>query len=91
MAKGALSVDRVNVGRGPGKCNFYRQNAPFDSARGTGEGGRKGGIPAAGRVCQQQGGYDLVGHVPCYRMIHFGGYLTQVEGAGGDTVKNLSC
>jgi hypothetical protein len=23
-------------------------------------------------------------------MIHFGGYLTQVEGAGGDTVKNLS-
>ncbi len=56
----------------------------------TGEGGRKRGIPAAGRVWQQQGGYSLVGHVPRYRMIHFGGYLTQVEGAGGDTVKNLS-
>ena len=90
MAKGELSVDRVNVGRGPGKCNFYRQNAPFDSARGTGEGGRKRGIASAGRVWQQQGGYGLVGHVPRYRMIHFGGYLTQVEGAGGDTVKNLS-
>ncbi len=63
---------------------------PFDSARGTGEGGRKRGIASAGRVWQQQGGYGLVGHVPRYRMIHFGGYLTQVEGAGGDTVKNLS-
>ncbi len=41
-------------------------------------------------VWQQQGGYDLVDHVPLYRLVHFGGYLTQVEGAGGDTVKNLS-
>jgi hypothetical protein len=25
-----------------------------------------------------------------YRMVRFGGHPTQVEGAGGDTVKNLS-
>ena len=89
MAKGALSVDRVNVGRGPGKCNFYRQNAPFDSARGTGEGGRKRGIASAGRVWQQQGGYGLVGHVPRYRMVRFEGHPRQVEGTARDTVKNL--
>ncbi len=74
---------------GPGKCNFYRQNAPFESARGTGEGGRKRGIAAAGRTWQEQGGYVLVDHVPRYRMVRFGRHLTQVEGAGGDTVKNL--
>jgi hypothetical protein len=55
-----------------------------------GEGGRKRGIAAAERVWQQQGGHDLVGHVPRYRMVRFGGHPTQVEGAGGDTVKNLS-
>jgi hypothetical protein len=69
---------------------FYRQNTPFESARGTGEGGRKRVIDAAGRVYQQEGGYVLVGHVPRYRMIRFGGHPTQIEGAGGDTVKNLS-
>jgi hypothetical protein len=90
MAKGALSVDRVNVGPGPGKCNFYRQNAPFESARGTGEGGRKRDIAAAGRVWHQQGENVIVGHVPRYRMVRFGGHPTQVEGAGRDTVKNLS-
>jgi hypothetical protein len=35
---------------GPRKCNFYRQNAPFESGRGTGEGGRKRGIAAARTV-----------------------------------------
>ena len=77
---------------GPGKCNFYRQNAAFESARGTGEGGRKQGIAAAGRSWQQEGGYGLVGHVPRYRMVCFGRNLTQVEAAGGDTVEvaNLS-
>ncbi len=33
--------------------------------------------------------HDLVGHVPRYRMVRFGGYPTQVEGARRDTVKNL--
>ena len=75
---------------GPRKCNFYPQNAPFESARGTGEGGRKRGIAAAGRVWQQQGGYGLVGHVPRCTKVRFGGHPTQVQGAGGDTVKNLS-
>ena len=76
---------------GPTKRNFYLQNAPFESARGTGEGGRKGGIAAAERVWEEQGGYGLVDHVPRYRMVRFGRNLTQVEGAGGDTVKNRSC
>ena len=75
---------------GPRKCNFYPQNAPFESARGTGEGGRKRDKAAAGRVWQEQGWYGLVGHVPRYRMVRFGGHPTEVEGAGGDTVKNLS-
>ena len=75
---------------GPRKCNFYRQNVPFESARGKGKGGRKRGIAAAGRVCQQQGWHDLVGHVSRYRMVRFGGHPTQVEGVGGDTVKYLS-
>ena len=75
---------------GPTKRNFYLQNAPFESARGTGEGGRKGGIAAAERVWQEQGGYVLVDHVPHYRMVHFGRNLTQVEGEGGDEVKNRS-
>ncbi len=65
-------------------------NAPFESARGTGEGGRKRGITGAGRVWQQQGENGIVGHVPRYRMVRFGGHPTQVEGAGRDTVKNLS-
>jgi hypothetical protein len=75
---------------GPRKCNFYRQIAPFESGRGTGEGGRKRVIAGTGRVWQQQGGYDLVGHGPRYRMVRYGGHPTQVEGAGGDKVKNLS-
>ena len=74
---------------GPRKCNFHRQNAPFESARGTGEGGRKRGIAAVGRVWQQQGEHGLVGHVPRYRMVRFEGHPRQVEGAGRDTVKNL--
>jgi len=74
---------------GPRKCNFHGQNAPFESARGTGEGGRKRGIAAAGRVWQQQGEHGLVGHVPRYRMVRFEGHPWQVEGAGRDTVKNL--
>ena len=75
---------------GPRKCNFYPQNAPFEPARGTGEGGRKRDIAAVGRVWQQQGGYGLVGHVPRFRMVRFGGHPSEVEGTGGDTVKNLS-
>ena len=75
---------------GPRKCNLYPQNAPFESARGTEEGGRKRDKAAAGKVCQEQGWYGLVGHVPRYRMVRFGGHRTQVEGAGGDTVTNLS-
>ena len=75
---------------GPRKCNLYPQNAPFESARGTGEGGRKRDKAAAGRVWQEQGWYGLVGHVPRYRMVRFGGHPTEVEGAGGDTVTNLS-
>jgi hypothetical protein len=75
---------------GPRKCNFYRQNTPFESARGTREGGRKRDITATRRVWQQQGVYDLVDHVPHYRMVRFGGHPSQVEGAGGDTVNNLS-
>ena len=47
-------------------------------------------MSSAGRAWQQQGGYVLVGHVPHYRMVRFGGHPTRVEGAGGDTVKNLS-
>ena len=74
---------------GPRKCNFHGQNAPFESARGTGEGGRKRGIAAAGRVWQQQGEHGLVDHVPRYRMVRFEGHPRQVEGAGRDTVKNL--
>ena len=46
---------------------------------------------AAERVWEEQGGYGLVDHVPRYRMVRFGRNLTQVEGAGGDTVKNRSC
>ena len=46
---------------------------------------------AVERVWEEQGGYGLVDHVPRYRMIRFGRNLTQVEGAGGDTVKNRSC
>jgi len=76
--------------QGPGKYNFYRKNTVLESTRGTGEGGRKRGIAAAGRAWQQQGGYGLVGHVPRYRMVRFGRHLTQVEGAGGDTVENRS-
>jgi hypothetical protein len=72
---------------GPTKRNFYVQNAPFEPERGTGEGGRKGGIAAAERVWEEQGGYVLVDHVPRYRMVRFGRNLTQVEGTGGDTVK----
>ena len=45
---------------------------------------------AAERVWEEQGGYGLVDHVPRYRMVRFGGHRTQVEGAGGDTVTNLS-
>ena len=82
-------MDHVDVGPGTRKCNFHGQNAPFESARGTGEGGRKRGIAAAGRVWQQQGEHGLVGHVPRYRMVRFEGHPTQVEGAGRDTVKNL--
>jgi hypothetical protein len=63
---------------------------PFESARGTEEGGRKWGIAVVRRVWQQEGVYDLVVHVPRYRMVRFWGYPSQVEGAGGDTVKNLS-
>jgi len=44
---------------------------------------------AAGRVWQQEGGHDLVGHVPRYRMVRFEGHPRQVEGAARDTVKNL--
>ena len=46
---------------------------------------------AVERVWEEQGGYGLVDHVPRYRMVRFGRNLTQVEGAGGDTVKNRSC
>ena len=45
---------------------------------------------AAERVWEEQGGYGLVDHVPRYRMVRFGRNLTQVEGTGGDTVKNRS-
>ena len=75
---------------GPRKCNLYPQNAPFESVRGTGEGGRKGGIAAAERAWQERGGHGVVEHVRRYRMVRFGRNLTQVEGAGGDTVTNLS-
>jgi hypothetical protein len=71
------------------KLHFHGQNAPFESARGTGEGGRNRDIAAAGRVWQQQGEHGLVAHVPRYRMVRFDGYPRQVEGAGRDTVKNL--
>ena len=37
----------------------------------------------AGWTCQEQGGYFLVDNVPWYRMVRFGRYLTEVEGAGG--------
>ncbi len=79
----------------PCRCRTWDQeNAIFtdkthlwNQARGTGEGGRKRDITAAGRVWQQQGEHDLVDHVLRYRMVRFGGYPTQVEGAGRDTVK----
>ena len=80
-----FTVSVLDLGRG--KCNLYRQNAAFESARGTGEGGRKKGIAAVGRAWQQQGGYGLVVHVPRYRMVCFGRNLRQVEGAGVDTVE----
>jgi hypothetical protein len=87
-------VYRVDVGPGTKKMQFLptkrTRNAPFESGRGTGEGGRKRGIAGAGRVWQQQGENGIVGHVPRYRMVRFGGHPTQVEGAGRDTVKNLS-
>ena len=35
---------------------------------------------------QEEGGYNLVGHVPSCRMVGFGRVLTQCEGAGKDTV-----
>jgi hypothetical protein len=33
-----------------------------------------------------EGGYDLVGHVPSYRMVGFGRVLTQCEGVDMGTV-----
>ena len=74
----------------PAKRKFRAQNAPFEPARGTGEGGRKGGIAAAERAWQERGGHGVVEHVCRYRMVRFGRNLTQVEGAGGDTVKSRS-
>ena len=74
----------------PTTFNFEAQNAPFEPVRGTGEGGRKGGIAAAERAWQERGGHGVVEHVRHYRMVRFGRNLTQVEGAGGDTVKNRS-
>ena len=47
-----------------------------------------GTMTAVGWAWQQQGGYDLVGHVPRYTMVRFGRHLTQCKGAGGDTVEN---
>ena len=72
------------------KSTFFRFHDARQVGISKGEGGRKRGIAAAGRVWQQQGGYGLVGHVPRYRMVRFGGHPTEVEGAGGDTVKNIS-
>ena len=74
----------------PAKRKFRAQNAPFEPARGTGAGGRKGGIPAAERAWQERGGHGVVEHVSRYRMVRFGRNLTQVEGAGGHTVKSRS-
>ena len=69
----------------PGTRNFQ-----IFLGRGTGEGDRKGGMAAAGWAWQQEGGYDLVGHVPCCRMVAFGRILTKLEGDGVETVQNES-
>jgi hypothetical protein len=49
------------------------KNAPFESTRGTGEGGRKLDITTTEGV-SAEGVYDLVDHVPRYRMVHVGGH-----------------
>jgi hypothetical protein len=47
-------------------------------------------MTVVGWVWHQQGGYDLVGHVPRYRMVRFGMDLTECEGTGLDTVESQS-
>jgi hypothetical protein len=47
-------------------------------------------MAVTGWAWHQQGGYDLVEHVPRYRMVGFGRHLKQSEGAGVDTVESKS-
>ncbi len=42
-------------------------------------------------MCQQKGGYDLVGLVPHYRMVRFGNHLTESERAGVDKLLIDNC
>ncbi len=78
---------RLHDARGTRKTQFLPTKRTFWISKREGRGWEEERYWYDGEGVTEQGVYGLVGHVPHNRMVRFGGYPTQVEGAGGDTVK----